>query len=172
MQRIRVWDIFVRAFHWSLVLAFAANALLVDTESDLHQWIGYGIMALISFRILWGFVGSKYAQFSSFPPSINRSLEQLTDIATGRHRLHLGHTPLGALMIYNLLITLAIIGLSGYLMTTNMFWGSEWTEELHEIAVGWAEISVVLHIIAVIYESKRSKVNLPKAMVTGYKEIP
>jgi cytochrome b len=172
MQRIKVWDIFVSAFHWSLVLAFAANALFIDPDSDLHQWVGYGVVALLSFRILWGFIGSHYALFSSFPPSISGCLQQLTDIATGRHRLHLGHTPLGAIMIYNLFLSLAMIGLTGFLMTTNMFWGSEWTEELHEIAVRWTEISVVFHIAAVIYESKRSKVNLPKAMVTGYKDIP
>ncbi len=73
-------------------------------------------------------------------------------------------------MIYNLLVTMLLIGLSGYLMTTDMFWGMEWTEELHEILVSWAELSVVAHIAAVIFESRRLHVNLPRAMVTGYKE--
>ena len=91
---------------------------------------------------------------------------------TGRTSLHIGHTPLGALMIYNLILALLIIGLSGYLMTTDMFWGVEWPEELHEAAVAWAEISVVLHIAAVLVESMRTRVNLPRAMVTGYKDIP
>jgi cytochrome b len=75
-------------------------------------------------------------------------------------------------MIYNLLVTLLVIGLSGYLMTTDMFWGVEWPEELHEAAVAWAEISVVLHIAAVVFESLRTRVNLPRAMVTGYKDLP
>ena len=71
-----------------------------------------------------------------------------------------------------LILTLLAIGATGYLMTTDMFWGMEWPEELHEAFVTWAEISVVLHIAAVIFESKRTKVNLARAMVTGYKDMP
>jgi cytochrome b len=96
----------------------------------------------------------------------------VADIATGRRRVHLGHTPLGALMIYNLLLTLLVITASGYAATTFTFWGVRWVKEVHEAAVTWAEVSVVLHILAVIWESRRTGVNLPRAMVTGYKEVP
>lgn len=172
MNRIKVWDPVVRIFHWSLVGGFTANALFVDDESDLHIYIGYTIIALLALRIVWGFVGTRYARFSSFPPSAKGAVEQLQDTVTGRVTVHKGHTPLGALMIYNLLVTVAVIGLSGWLMTTDMFWGVEWPEELHELAVGWAEFSIVLHVAAVIFESIRTQVNLPRAMVTGYKELP
>lgn len=171
MQKIRVWDPLVRVFHWLLAGLFAANALFVDDDSKLHQWIGYGVVALVLARILWGLVGTRYARFASFPPSLSGAVEQLTEIATGRRRVHIGHTPLGALMIYNLLAAMLLIGLSGYLMTTDMFWGLKWPEELHEVCVTWAEISVVLHIAAVIFESRRTRVNLPRAMLTGVKEI-
>ena len=75
-------------------------------------------------------------------------------------------------MIYNLIVTLLLIGASGYAMTTTALWGVEWVEELHEVFVTWAEISVVLHIAAVIYESRRTGINLPKSMVTGTKTMP
>lgn len=172
MQNIKVWDPAVRLFHWSLVIAFTANALILDDDSKLHQYVGYVVVGLITFRVLWGFVGTQYARFSSFPPSVAGSTEQLSDMATGRTKIHVGHTPLGALMIYNLLATLAIIGASGYLMTTDMFWGVEWPEEVHELSVAWAEFSVVLHIAAVLFESHRTKVNLPRAMMTGVKTVP
>ena len=172
MTRTKVWDPAVRLFHWTLVGCFAANALFVDDESKLHLWIGYVIIGLVAFRIVWGVIGTRYARFSSFPPSAQASLEQVTDMATGRKRIHVGHTPLGALMIYNLLLALAVIGLSGWLMTTDMFRGVEWPEDLHELAVLWAELSVVAHVAAVIFESKRTAVNLPRAMVTGYKGLP
>ena len=123
MQRIKVWDPLVRLFHWSLVLAFAANALMIDDDSKLHQWVGYGIIGLVLLRILWGFAGSHYARFASFPPSLEGAREQLIDIATHRSRVHVGHTPLGAWMIYNLLLPLHVLCFSGYLMTTDMFWG-------------------------------------------------
>ena len=168
----RVWDPLVRVFHWSLVIAFAANALFTDPESNLHEWVGYAVVALIGLRILWGLVGSHYARFTSFPPSAKGAMDQLSDIATGRKRTHLGHTPLGALMIYNLLLTILAIGATGYMMTTNAWWGIEWVEELHEVLVTWAEFSIVAHVGAVIWESLRTGVNLPRAMVSGVKTVP
>lgn len=166
-----VWDPLVRAFHWSLVGLFAMNALFVDDDTDLHQWIGYAIIALIVVRIIWGIIGTDYARFSSFPPSIAQSTNQIRDMLLGRTPIHWGHTPLGALMIYNLIITILAICVSGYLMTTDMFWGVEWPEQVHKFAVDWAEISIITHIIAVVYESFRTKSNLPKAMLTGTKEF-
>lgn len=172
MTQLRIWDPLVRVFHWSLAAAFIANALLIDDDSKLHEWVGWGILGLVIFRIGWGFVGPRHARFADFPPSLEGAAGQLTDIATGRVRIHRGHTPLGALMIYNLLLTLVVICVSGWLMTTDAFWGVEWPEDLHEIAVLWAETSVVAHIAAVIWESRRTGVNLPRAMVTGVKTLP
>ncbi|WP_116132107.1 cytochrome b/b6 domain-containing protein [Tropicimonas sp. IMCC34043] len=172
MTRIKVWDPLVRVFHWSLVTLFAANALFTNGEHKLHRWIGYTILALIAVRILWGFAGRGYARFASFPPSISAAVSQVSDMVLGRTPLHRGHTPLGAYMIYNLLLTLGVICVSGYLMTTDMFWGVEWPETVHKAAVTWAEISVVLHVSAVIIESRRTRINLPSAMITGYKKIP
>lgn len=171
-SRYKVWDPLVRVFHWSLVAGFAANALFLDPEGKLHEQVGYAVVALIGLRVIWGLVGPRLARFSSFPPSPQAALEQMQDFATGRRRAHLGHTPLGALMIYNLLLTILLIGLSGYAMTTDMFWGVDWVEEAHELLVTWAEISVAAHITAVLVESWRTRVNLPRAMVTGVKSIP
>jgi cytochrome b len=172
MQRLNVWDPFVRLFHGCLVGGFAANAFVIDKDSKLHLWIGYAIVALVLARLFWGLFGTKYARFSSFPPSLSGALEQIRQTLTGIRHIHVGHTPLGALMIYNLLAAMLVIGLSGWLMTTDAFWGVEWPEHLHEAAVTWAEISVVLHIAAVFFESWRTRVNLPRAMVTGCKELP
>ncbi len=69
---------------------------------ELHLWVGNGIVGLVLVRILWGFVGTHYARFSGFPPNLTEATGQLAEIATGRKRIHRGHTPLGALMIYNL----------------------------------------------------------------------
>ena len=171
-MRLKVWDPAVRVFHWSLVAAFAANALFVPTASGLHLVLGYAIIGLVGFRVIWGFAGRGYARFASFPPDPRAAVGQAADLATGRRRIHVGHTPLGALMIYNLLLTLAVIALSGWMMTTISFWGVRWVKDLHEISVTWAEISVVLHTAAVLWESRRTGVNLPKAMITGYKDLP
>lgn len=172
MKKYRIWDPLVRLFHWTLVIAFAANAFFTDDESSLHEYVGYVVIGLVAIRLVWGVIGSKHARFADFFPTPAAVLAQISDIATGRRSVHLGHTPLGALMILNLLATLAAIGATGYLMTTNAFWGVEWVEETHEALVIWAEISIVAHVAAVIFESLRTGVNLPRAMVTGVKSVP
>ncbi|MHC0052961.1 cytochrome b/b6 domain-containing protein [Actibacterium sp. D379-3] len=172
MRNVPVWDLLVRSFHWLLVAGFTADALFIEDETKLHQQIGYAVLVLIGTRAVWGVVGTRHARFADFPPSVSAALAQLRDIATGRRRIHLGHSPLGALMIYNLLGTIALIGLTGWMMTTDTFWGTEWVEEMHEGLVIWAGAGALVHVAAVIVESRRTGVNLPRAMVTGYKRVP
>ncbi len=172
MTKHRIWDPLVRLFHWTLVAAFVANAFFTEDESKLHETVGYVVVGLVAFRLVWGLIGPRHARFASFFPTPKAVFEQVSDIATGRRAVHLGHTPLGALMIFNLLATLAGIGATGYMMTTNAYWGTEWVEEMHEALVIWAEISIIAHVAAVIWESRRTGVNLPQAMVTGVKTVP
>lgn len=172
MRKVFVWDILVRLFHWSLVVAFAANAFYTKPGRDVHQWVGYAVAGLIALRLVWGLVGTRHARFADFLPSPGAVLGQLRDMATGRRHVHVGHSPLGSLMIYNLLLTMAGLAASGYAMTTVAFFGVEWVEEVHEALVTWAEISIVVHVLAVVVESRRLGINLPKAMVTGYKTLP
>lgn len=172
MTDYRIWDPLVRVFHWTLVAGFAANAFILDDDSKQHEWVGYAVVALVLLRLVWGMLGPRSALFSSFLPTRRDVMAQITDIATRRRRAHLGHSPLGALMIVNLLATMLAIGLTGYMMTTNMFWGVDWVEETHELLVTWAEMSILAHVAAVIFESRRTGVNLPRAMLTGRKTVP
>jgi cytochrome b len=171
MRRIYVWDPLVRLFHWSLVAAFLANALFTRPGKDLHEAIGYVVAGLIALRLLWGLVGPRHARLRDFAPSPAAALEQVQEMATGRRNVHAGHSPLGALMIWNLLVTLAAIALTGWMQTTITFFGVEWVEEAHGLLVTWAEISAAVHVLAVVLESRRLRVNLPKSMLTGYKDI-
>lgn len=172
MQKIKVWDIFVRLFHWSLVLCIAANTLLTNPEKTLHHAIGYGVLALVTLRVIWGLIGARHARFSDFWPNWRAVVQHLVDIASARRHVHLGHSPLGALMIYNLLVTLVIIVASGHAQTTLTFFGVKWVTEVHETAVTWLELSILLHVAAVVFESRRLGINLARSMVTGVKEIP
>jgi len=171
-RRIFVWDPAVRLFHWALVTGFVANAFFTNPEHDLHKWLGYVVLGLVALRLVWGLIGTRHARFADFPPSPSAAFGQLREMATGRRHAHAGHSPLGALMIYNLLATLVGIGFTGYMMTTLAYFGVDWVKEAHEMLVTWAEISIAMHIAAVIFESRRLGVNLPKSMVTGYKTLP
>lgn len=167
-----VWDPLIRLFHWSLVVAFCANAFFTRPGRAVHQWVGYAVAGLIILRLVWGLIGTRHARFSDFPPSPSQALRHLRDMATGRKHAHVGHSPLGALMIYNLLATMAGLAITGYMMTTVAFFGVDWVGALHETLVTWAEVSIIAHLAAVVVESRRLRVNLPKSMLTGYKAIP
>lgn len=172
MPRIFVWDTFVRVFHWSLVGLFTANAFFTNPEGSRHRYVGYAIAGLLAARLVWGFIGGRHARFSDFLPSPRGSLQQVKEMISGSRRFHAGHSPLGALMIYNLLLSITAIAITGYMQTTITFFGFEWVEELHEALVIWAEISIVVHVIAVVAESRRLRVNLSKSMISGYKTLP
>lgn len=172
MKSYNIWDPLLRVFHWTLVAGFAVNTLLLEEDGSAHQVVGYVILALLVFRLVWGFNGPRYARFSGLVPTPQGIGGQISDIVTRRRRVHLGHSPLGALMIWNIIVTLLAISATGILLTINGFSGIDWVEEAHEGLVVWAEVSVAAHIVAVIWESIRTGVNLPRAMVTGTKRVP
>jgi len=172
-RTVRVWDPVVRVFHWSFAALFLANEVLTEGESDLHEWFGYAILGLIGIRVIWGFVGPRHARFGAFPPSLGRARRHLAAMMGGEEeRPTLSHNPLGALMVYNLLLTGVALGATGWMMTTDTFWGVEWVEETHELFADWGLISVGLHVAGVLVEQVRSRVDLVRAMITGDKTVP
>lgn len=172
MQKIKVWDIFIRIFHWSVVTIILVNFTLFE-EGTVHEILGYILIGLLVFRLIWGFVGSKYARFKDFFPTPDKIRHYiLQDRQVGKKVTYLGHNPVGSLMIFNLYLTLFLVSLSGYLAITDRFWGVEWVEEVHEFFAGYLLFSVTLHVTGVVWESLRSGVNLISAMFTGIKKIP
>ena len=166
---IRVWDPFVRLFHWSLVGLFAFAFLTGDEWDKAHEAAGYTIAGLIAARVLWGFVGPRHARFSDFIHSPSAILAFLRDSLSLKARRHIGHNPAGGAMVIALLIAISVICASGYMMGLDAFWGEEWVEELHEGAVNVTLGLIALHIIGVIVASIEHKENLARAMVTGWK---
>ncbi len=110
---IPVWDIFVRVFHWSLVLAFTIAYLTEDDFESLHVYAGYTVLGLISFRILWGFIGTHYARFSNFIYPISEIKNYLSSLTTNKPKHYLGHNPAGGVMIIALLVSLFATTISG-----------------------------------------------------------
>lgn len=166
---IRVWDPFVRIFHWSLVGLFVLAFATGDETEWLHQTAGYAIAGLIVFRIIWGFVGPRHARFSDFV----RAPAEVTDYVRSAIRLraprYLGHNPAGGAMIIALLAMLIGISVTGVMMTTDAFWGAQWVEDLHEGLVYVTLGLLALHVVGVVFASLEHGENLVKAMITGRK---
>ena len=167
---VRVWDPFVRVFHWLLVAGFAVNYFELVREGKLaHQVIGYVVLGLVAARILWGFFGPRHARFSSFiarPPEV---LQYIGDMLAHRSRRHVGHNPAGAAMVLALLAVTILVGATGWLSTTDWFFGSDFMEEAHEILANLMLALAGLHILGVIHASWRHRENLVLSMMTGRK---
>lgn len=168
---VKVWDPFVRVFHWSLVILFAVAFLSGDEIEWLHLWAGYTIAGLVALRIVWGFIGPRYARFSDFvkgPVAVATFLKQSARLEAPRH---VGHNPAGGIMIVALMAALIGLSVTGILMTTDAFWGSEDLEEVHEVIANGTLVLIALHVLGVIIASLEHGENLVKSMVTGVKRV-
>ena len=113
---IKVWDPVVRIGHWIVVISFFTAYFTEDDFLTLHVWAGYVIGAVVCFRVIWGFIGSRHARFADFVRSPSTTFRYLADLARNRGRRYLGHNPAGGAMILALLIFLAGTVFSGVML--------------------------------------------------------
>jgi cytochrome b len=182
----RVWDPAVRLVHWAMVLlliALVATALIGGDAMPWHVRAGEAMLALVVFRIVWGFVGTRYARFSSFVRGPRAVFAYARSILRPPHAFHIGHNPLGGWMVVILLLALLVQ------TTTGLFSNDEVLTEgpLVKIITGdlsdaissihsknaWVVVALAsLHICAVVFYLVRLKENLIKPMLVGDKAIP
>ncbi|MFS0757206.1 cytochrome b/b6 domain-containing protein [Noviherbaspirillum sp. 1P10PC] len=168
--RVLVWDLPVRLFHWLTVFCFAGAYLTAESDDWrlLHVTLGYTMGGLVLFRILWGFVGTRYARFSDFvhgPAQVRAYLRALVRRQPGRH--YIGHNPAGALAIVALMALALAVTASGWALYHEM--GGKALEEVHEAAANIMLALVGLHVAAVLLSSRLHHENLVAAMFSGYK---
>lgn len=184
-QRILVWDVPTRVFHWLFAISFAAAWYVSESDQWLsfHTFVGYLMLGLIGFRLLWGMVGGHYARFSTFAYSPVVGWRYLRQAISGRGTRHVGHNPAGSQAIYLLLA----LGLAVCL--TGIF--AQGGEEIQGAVAGKVSIKtgvmlkelhgdiailmllvVIGHVAGVLVESRMHKENLARSMVTGIKEAP
>ena len=168
--RLRVWDLPVRLLHGSLVACVLGAWLTRHRLGELHQYFGYGALAAASLRLVWGFVGgSRYARFTQFVRRALPTLAYARAVLAGHAPRYLGHNPLGGWMVVALLACVGALGFTGWLYTTDMFWGYGWLAMLHE-GLAWTLLAMVaLHVGGVVFTSWQHRENLVEAMVTGDK---
>lgn len=182
-QRLRVWDLPTRLFHWSL--AGSVIALIVTAKTGAMDWhfrLGYFVLALLMFRVLWGFVGGRWSRFSAFIYSPASLLAHLRGRAAPLHGI--GHSPLGALSVFALLAALVVQVLSG-LMSDDAIsftgplatvvpgaWSSLATD-WHKDAGQWVVIALlVLHVAALLVYVLFKRQTLVRPMLHGDKTVP
>lgn len=165
-----VWDPFVRVFHWALVCCVFLNQFLLEGGKAPHRWTGYAAMVLICGRLVWGFVGSAHARFASFAPTPARVRGYVGALLRGRIPAYVGHSPLGALMMLALVLLVIALGATGWLQTTDAFWGDEALQKTHETLANALLLAAGMHGVAAIVIGRLERVRLIKAMFTGVKQ--
>ena len=168
-QRILVWDVPTRVFHWLLVLSFAGAFLTSESERyrDIHVVLGYTLLGLIAFRLLWGFFGTRYAQFRSFLFKPGEIVAYVQSLLKGKPAHYVGHNPAGSVAIWLLLGLGISSGVTGVLLFQDV--GGDALEELHELVSNTMLAVVLIHIAGVAVSSLMHRENLVRSMITGFK---
>ncbi len=178
MQRITIWDLPTRVFHWVLVICVAGAFVSVNIGGNAMVWhgrFGLTVLGLLVFRVIWGFVGSTYARFSQFVRGPGAIKAYLRGEWQGE-----GHNPLGALSVLGLLGTLALLVSTGLFANDDIAFegplyslvGKDLSDKLvgiHRLIEPLIILLVVAHVGAIGFYARIKKQNLIKPMITGWK---
>ncbi len=184
---VRVWDLPTRVFHWTLAAAIVGSVVTAKVGGNAMVWhfrLGYLVLGLLVFRLVWGLVGGRWSRFTSFLYSPATVWRYLRGQARPGEHLEVGHNPLGSLSVFALLGVLGVQVATGLVADDeianigplNRFVGTDtglqatgWHKELGQ----WILIAlVVLHIVAILYHLLKKKDNLVRPMILGDKSLP
>ena len=192
VSELKLWDPLVRLTHWGIAAGILLNGLVIEDSSLVHVWLGYGVLALLALRLIWGLLGTEEARFSSFPPSFSAAVRHAADLLAGKRQMHRSHNPLGALMAYALWGALSVVLLTGVMLESDPFpdrgsaheiaasfeaaeagesggFLGEVVEALHESAGDLLLFLAALHVGGVLLQSRLSSVNLIRRMTIASK---
>ncbi len=185
MKRTLVWDLPTRLFHWLLVTCFAGAWLTITSDRwlSIHIFLGYLMLGLIAFRLVWGFTGGHYARFTSFVASPQAGLRYLRDLAARRDAAYIGHNPAASLAIIAMLVLGVAVGFTGIFTqggeegqgaVTGLLSirAAGWMKRAHDVLAILMMVTLGGHLTGVALGSWLHKENLPLSMVTGRKDEP
>lgn len=185
--RVRVWDLPTRLFHWTLMLCVIGSVVSAKIGGNAMVWhfrLGYVVLALLAFRLLWGVVGGHWSRFARFvygPSSLRRYLQGAS--RPDEHH-EVGHSPLGALSVFALLALLAAQVGTGLLADDEIASSGPLVRFVSgatsSLATGWHKnwgqwlilAMVALHVLAIVVYRARYRRDLVTPMITGDKLLP
>ena len=184
MPTIRVWDLPTRLFHWVLVCCVVGLIITGNIGGNAMVWhgrLGYAVLTLLLFRLAWGLAGGHWSRFSSFIYAPSSILAYLR--GQGRPEHSVGHSPLGALSVFALLLVLLLQVSSGLFADDEIAftgplaglvsgdWVSEATRYHKNVGKFILIALVVLHLAAIAFYKLVKKQSLVAPMVGGDKVV-
>lgn len=180
-RSVKIWDLPTRLFHWVLVAGIAFmwfSAEISDTLMDRHAQVGQFLLALILFRIIWGFVGSESSRFTSFVRSPLAALKYARTLPTRKPSWHAGHNPAGGWMVVVLLTVILVQAVSGLFTSDDILVEgplyavvseevSDFMISIHHLAFNVLVALMALHVLVIIFYKLFKRTNLIPAMVKG-----
>jgi len=170
-RTIAVWDLPLRLWHWALAICVLAAWFTPTVYDRLHRIVGYTVLGLLVFRLVWGFWGSRYSRFRMVGIRLRAAPGYLWNLRRGMTGRYIGLNPAGTLMLVALLASLAVSTITGAMSVTVTFFGVWWVEDTHHYSSDAVIVLVVLHVVGVVLMGILQRENLIRAMITGRKRI-
>jgi cytochrome b len=170
-RTVEVWDLPLRLWHWVLAVCVLVAWFTPTVYDGLHRIVGYTVIGLLAFRLVWGFGGSRYSRFRMVGVRLRAVPGYLLNLRRGITGRYIGLNPAGTLMLVALLLSLAVSVITGAMSVTVTFFGVWWIEDTHAYSSDAVIVLVVLHVLGVVLMGILQRENLIRAMITGRKRI-
>jgi len=184
-KHVLIWDLPLRLFHWLFALTVLASWYTSDQDHDLielHMQLGYFALGLLTFRISWGFFGTKHALFSSFLPTPKRLVLYIKSLKNNEDKYSSGHNPLGSLMVILMICLVSLQAISGLFINDDVFSSGPYYDSvskevervmffLHHNIFDFMIAAIALHLLAIAYYVRVKKQSLIRPMITGKKPL-
>jgi cytochrome b len=176
-----VWDLPLRLFHWLFAISIFASWYTAEVdEMEIHFWLGYFMIGLILFRVIWGFIGPRHARFASFlkrPPAVWLYAKSL---GSGEHPQSIGHNPLGGLMVIAMLLLVGAQASTGLFASDDILWAGPYNPSVsgamadklsafHQLNFNVILGAIVLHLLAIAFYALAKRHYLVPPMFHGMK---
>jgi cytochrome b len=164
-KRMLAWDSPIFFTHW--LLAFCFVGAIVTQESEkfrlVHVTLGYTMLGIVGFRLIWGFIGSKYARFTTIKPRFLRVRENIQAILSGNKEFSIGLNAIGFVAAYLLMALVLLVSASGYLVFNEI--GPELISEIHELIGNLLITVVVVHVGSIVLNAMYQRLQKSNAEV-------
>ena len=184
--RILVWDIPVRLFHWTqlgLLIGLYITAEVLDDGIELHAKLGIALLALVLFRLMWGWFGSTYARFNRILHKPQQIIFALRSLFSRQPHFEAGHNALGGIMVILLLSLVLLQAVFGLFSNDDILFDgpfshlvskdtSDLITSLHGLLFNVLLVLAGLHVAAIFWHQLFKRDNLIRPMITGYKRLP